>query len=240
MLALRGAPNWRAVFGADFHEYGHRFELRPVLTEEQVAAMERRRGVTFPAEYRSFLLEVGAGGAGPDYGLFPVDPVTPVTPVAPAAVELVDAAAAPAPDAATPDAATPTPKPPAVPLFRPERTREWEEHQSAEPQRAVYGDTVDDEERFRRDYAAWDARDDELLDALTDGTLYLSEQGCGYYTLMALTGPERGTMWHDARAAAEGVIPVEFIGSTGRVTFAQWYAHWLTHAERRAWDEPTT
>lgn len=211
VLALRAAPNRRAVFGAYFLEYGHRFELRPVLTEAQVEAVERRRGVTFPAEYRDFLLEVGAGGAGPDYGLFPVEPGEDETPSG------TDAS---------------------PPLFRPERTAEWEKHQSAEPQRSAYGDTADEAERFRSDHAAWDARDDELLEGLTEGALYVSEQGCAYYTLLALTGPERGTMWHDARAAAEGVIPVEFVGSTERVTFAQWYVRWLTFAERRAWEEP--
>ncbi|MFJ2767713.1 SMI1/KNR4 family protein [Streptomyces sp. NPDC087300] len=230
VLALREAPNGRAVFGAYFREHGHRFELRPVLTEEQVGAVERRRGVTFPPEYRAFLLEVGAGGAGPDYGLFPVTPD-----------EYEDEGeggyegeGAYADDDAVPGEADAPP-----PLFRPERTAEWEEHQAAEPWRTAYGDTDEEAERFRRDHAAWDARDDELLEGLTDGALYVSEQGCAYYTLLALTGPERGTMWHDARAAAEGVIPVEFVGSTERVTFARWYVHWLTVAERRAWQEPT-
>ncbi|QEU92058.1 hypothetical protein CP970_15150 [Streptomyces kanamyceticus] len=212
VLALRAAPNRRAVFGAYFQEYGHRFELRPVLTEEQIGAVEWRRGVAFPAEYRGFLLEVGAGGAGPDYGLFPVEPVEDAAPYA------YGTNASPPP-------------------FRPERTAEWEEHQSAEPQRSAYGDTAGEAERFREDHAAWDARDDELLEGLTDGALYVSEQGCAYYTLLALTGPERGTMWHDARAAAEGVVPVEFVGGTARVTFAQWYVHWLTNAERRAWEQ---
>ncbi|MEV5977913.1 SMI1/KNR4 family protein [Streptomyces sp. NPDC052114] len=207
VLALRDAPGWRAVFGADFQGHGHGFALLPVLTEEQVDAVERRRGVTFPAEYRGFLLEVGAGGAGPDYGLFPVDP---------------DDSGPAAPEG----------------TFRPGRTAEWEEHRSAEPRRAAYGDTAEEEARFRAEYTAWDRRDDELLDALTEGARYMTDQGCGYYTLMALTGPERGTMWNDARAAAEGVIPFAFLNSTERVTFAQWYVHWLTHAERVAWRTP--
>ncbi|WP_219687214.1 SMI1/KNR4 family protein, partial [Streptomyces anatolicus] len=211
VLALRGAPNWKAVFGADFHTYGHRFELLPVLTEEEVAAVERHRGVTFPAEYRTFLLEVGAGGAGPDYGLFPIKPVEPDAPPA------TDHSAL---------------------LFRPERTGELAAHQEAEPRRADYGDTAADEERFCRDHHAWDTREDELLDALSEGTLCVSSQGCGYYTLLALTGPARGTMWHDARAAAEGLLPVQLIGKPGRLTFAPWYLHWLNRAERQAHQPP--
>ncbi|MEU6821776.1 SMI1/KNR4 family protein [Streptomyces atriruber] len=235
VLALREAPNRRAVFGAYFMESGHRFELRPVLTEEQVDAVERRRGVTFPAEYRSFLMEVGAGGAGPDYGVFTVEPPEPESesesesePVPEAeldpGVTSASGAAASEPDRALP--------------FRPERTAEWEEHQAAEPQWSAYGDSDEDGERFRAAYAAWDKRDDELLESLTEGALYVSEQGCAYYTLLVLTGPERGTMWQDVRAAAEGVIPFAFLGSTDRVTFAEWYVHWLTRAERLAWQAP--
>ncbi|WP_306332985.1 SMI1/KNR4 family protein [Streptomyces sp. KL118A] len=220
VLALREAPNRRAVFGAYFKEYGHRFELRPVLTEEQVDAVERRRGGTFPAEYRSFLMEVGAGGAGPDYGVFTVEPPETET-----ETEF------------EPDSGVTSEPGRALP-FRPERTAEWEEHQAAEPQRSAYGDSDEDGERFREAYAAWDKRDDELLESLTEGALYVSEQGCGYYTLLALTGPERGTMWQDVRAAAEGVIPFAFPGSTDRVTFAEWYVHWLTRAERQAWQVP--
>jgi hypothetical protein len=71
VLTLREAPRWWAVFGA---EHGHCFELLPVLNGEQVRAVERRLGTELPEEYRAFLLEVGAGGAGPDYGLFPIRP----------------------------------------------------------------------------------------------------------------------------------------------------------------------
>ncbi|WP_245239532.1 SMI1/KNR4 family protein [Streptomyces sp. MZ04] len=204
MLALRDAPNWRAVFGAEFGRYGHGFELRPVLTEEQVLAVEWRLGVALPAEYRSFLLQVGAGGAGPDYGLFPVRPAPP--------------------GEAPGDAALP---------FRPERTQELDAHECAEPQRAAYSD----EEAFLRDYRTWDARHDELHEALTEGTLCVSEQGCAYYTLLAVTGPECGTMWDDVRAVGEGVLPVERAGKK-RVTFAEWYLRWLDHAERKAHGTP--
>ena len=231
VLALREAPNWRAVFGAEFGTYGHGFELSPVLSEEQVRAVERRLGFDFPAEYRSFLLEVGAGGAGPDYGLFPVKPVVPVIPVAPV-VPVAPEQSVPSANAVAPTEADP-PARHVAPPFRPERTRELDAHESAEPQRAAYPD----EEEFLRDYRAWDARHDELHDALTEGTLCVSEQGCAYYTLLVVTGPERGTMWDDVRAAGEGVVPVERAGKT-RVSFAEWYLHWLGHAERQASQTP--
>lgn len=212
VLALRKAPRWWAVFGADFPDHGHNFELLPVLTEEQLGAVERRLGTELPEEYRTFLLEVGAGGAGPFYGLFPMKPPGPDTPPA------------------TGHCALP---------FRPELSAELDEHMYAEPRRADYpdGDTFDD--AFAAIYAAWDARHDELLDSVTEGTLCISSQGCAYYSLLVVTGPLSGTIWDDIRALGEGVAPTELRGRTGHVSFAEWYLDWLDRAERRAWDETT-
>ncbi|MGW6130894.1 SMI1/KNR4 family protein [Cellulomonas sp. NPDC055163] len=62
---LRAADRDLRGFGAA----SHRLVLAPALTEAQVDDAERRLGIRFPEEYRSFLLEVGSGGAGPGYGL---------------------------------------------------------------------------------------------------------------------------------------------------------------------------
>jgi hypothetical protein len=66
--ALRREDAARTVFGAISHGY----ELRSSLTDKDLVAAERQWGVTFPDEYRAFLLEVGSGGAGPAYGIFPL------------------------------------------------------------------------------------------------------------------------------------------------------------------------
>jgi hypothetical protein len=44
--------------------------LRPLLAEDEVAAVEARLGIAFPEEYRGFITRVGDGGAGPAFGLF--------------------------------------------------------------------------------------------------------------------------------------------------------------------------
>lgn len=59
-----------------FGSKSHRFELCPTLSEEVVSAWERHHGVTLPDGYRKFLLQLGDGGAGPDYGLFPLERAT--------------------------------------------------------------------------------------------------------------------------------------------------------------------
>ncbi|WP_143663775.1 SMI1/KNR4 family protein [Streptomyces sp. rh34] len=65
VLRLAEHPQSEKVFGAQ----GHGFRLGPVMSEEQLRAVEADLGVGLPAQYRSFLLHVGAGGAGPHYGL---------------------------------------------------------------------------------------------------------------------------------------------------------------------------
>ena len=49
----------------------HRYRLDPPLEERILTEFERAHGVTLPAEFRRFVLELGDGGAGPAYGLQP-------------------------------------------------------------------------------------------------------------------------------------------------------------------------
>ena len=51
----------------------HRYQLAAPLSEERVAAIEREAGITLPADYRAFLTRVASAGAGPGYGLLPLD-----------------------------------------------------------------------------------------------------------------------------------------------------------------------
>jgi hypothetical protein len=66
---LRELDTACALFGATAHGY----RLGTVLEEAELVRFERRLGVNLPTEYRQFLTEVGHGGAGPYYGLFPLD-----------------------------------------------------------------------------------------------------------------------------------------------------------------------
>jgi len=66
--ALRRRDVDRVVFGASSHGY----ELQPPLTKGELADVESQYGARFPEDYRTFLVEVGRGGAGPTYGIFPL------------------------------------------------------------------------------------------------------------------------------------------------------------------------
>lgn len=56
------------TFGSD----NHSFMLNSPITLKELEAFEQKEAILLPQDYRQFLLEVGNGGAGQDYGLFPV------------------------------------------------------------------------------------------------------------------------------------------------------------------------
>lgn len=58
-----------AVFGADCHQY----RLNPPLPLQEVRSFEERYHLKLPEEYVFFLTMVGNGGAGPYYGIYPLD-----------------------------------------------------------------------------------------------------------------------------------------------------------------------
>lgn len=68
LARLRDADRNFIVFGAS----SHRYDFEPRLPEPQLRAWEREHGIELPAEYRAFLTELGNGGAGPFYGVFPL------------------------------------------------------------------------------------------------------------------------------------------------------------------------
>lgn len=67
LKAAKAKDTW--PFGAE----EHCFRLEPVVSERQVADFESRWCIELPSDYREFITKVGNGGAGPAYGLFPLD-----------------------------------------------------------------------------------------------------------------------------------------------------------------------
>ncbi|MFD6426348.1 SMI1/KNR4 family protein [Streptomyces sp. NPDC060198] len=57
---------------ARFGARTHRYAIEPRLTETEIRAFEEFHGIALPAEYRSFVAEVGDGPAGPAHGLMPL------------------------------------------------------------------------------------------------------------------------------------------------------------------------
>ena len=68
LKALKKADKTRSVFGAEKHKY----RLNARLSEKSIQRFEKELKIQLPTGYRDFLKEVGNGGAGPYYGLEPL------------------------------------------------------------------------------------------------------------------------------------------------------------------------
>ena len=56
-----------------FGSESHGFRLHPPLDEADLIEFESRYGIQLPADYRAFLRFAGNGGAGPYYGIYPLE-----------------------------------------------------------------------------------------------------------------------------------------------------------------------
>ncbi|MFJ8230359.1 SMI1/KNR4 family protein [Streptomyces sp. NPDC094448] len=164
----------------------HRDGGGPRLTEDEIREAEAEFGITFPAEYRTYLLEpFGVRGVNPlrrtpegwrwetsytiDYHLLADDFPHPDT---------------------DPDARMPS------------------------------RDDFSDAAAFEAAYEAWDAELNAYTDRMTDGCVVIQDGGCGFSTLLVVTGPLAGTVWFDATATTERIMPLKSGGRS--CTFGNW------------------
>jgi hypothetical protein len=176
--------------------------LNRPIKERELLAWEREHGVQVPTEYRTFLLEFGNGGAGPGFGLWPLGKWAPMR----------DALEAIAPSLGDLRAAFP-------------HRDAW--NLSDERINPPDFDTLDEED-------AWgDARDAEYFAAsLVNGAFWICHHGCAIYSMLVVTGAERGNVWRDGRGEYTGISP--YTTDDGkRLSFGDWYLDWL-EAEVRA------
>jgi hypothetical protein len=190
------------VFGAD----SHRFLLNKPLTEANVTAFETLHRVRLPEEYRSFLMAVGDGGAGPFCGIFPLgmvddgfglkhwqengDFVGVLSRPFPFETEWNDLSGMPSDDL-------------------------------LERDEAGYWASLD---KFDKYY--WG-------NSFMNGAIPICHEGCALRIWLVVTGPQAGRLWHDGRADRTGLAPLRLDnGSEG--TFASWYEEWLGKALRSA------
>ena len=60
----------------DYKSFGsgpHGYKLNPTLGLDQFEQIEEKYRCSFPEEYKHFITHIGNGGAGPSYGLFPIE-----------------------------------------------------------------------------------------------------------------------------------------------------------------------
>ncbi|WP_405958986.1 SMI1/KNR4 family protein [Streptomyces sp. NBC_00868] len=215
VAALGTQPSSGEVFGS----LGHRWALEDPLSDDALADLEAQMGVRLPEDYRTFLTCVGAGGAGPAYGLFPVRRVQGRWRWEGDGADLADLTmlARPFPDHG--------PDPEALDALLTERPEE---------------EDFDEIEDFDDAIEAWDERWEALMftPERTAGAIVISHLGCAQREWLIISGTHRGTIWSDCRADDADLVPL--LDDAGKpVTFARWYIDWLERAELTAHQPPT-
>jgi hypothetical protein len=211
---LRAHDPGCSYFGARVHQY----VLNPPLTISCIQDFEAKYHCTLPGEYRSFLAEVGNGGAGPNYGLFPLGCVHHLRTLEPwnDAEDIGDLSAA---------------FPYTVAWNLPDTF--WA--QQPDPDENTPAE-VEDEMNER-----WMARLCELYfpPSLMNGAVPISDKGCANTHWLVITGPMSGTIWNDERADYKGVFP-EAAEDGSVMTFGRWYERWIESGLSQGFPVPTT
>lgn len=205
--ALAASPASDEVFGA----MGHRWVLEEPLSHAELAELEAQVGVRLPEEYRTFLCRVGAGGAGPAYGVFPVRRVRGHWRWEGDGAELADLSrlTEPFPEQG------PDPK-------------VLEELASRCPEEADYEEAED----FDTAMEEWEERFDSIMfnPDRTVGAIVISHRGCALRDWLVISGAHQGTIWTDDRADEVDLAP-RLNDDRTPVTFARWYTDWLSQSE---------
>ncbi len=77
------------------------------------------------------------------------------------------------------------------------------------------------------DPAAYQACENEYFEPKwISGALPICHQGCGYYDLLVVAGPEYGNIWTDGRVSDQGIAPASSANNR-RLGFLDWYNDWL-------------
>ena len=204
-------PGSGGMFGATF---GHGWLLDPPLSADDVEELEGWLGMTLPDDYRSFLIEVAAGGAGPFYGIFPVHG---------------DGGGGWEWDG---DGGEMIRRDLLAESFPTDRLTADERlaRTGPEPMRdtfatdAEYDDALD----------VWHDRDDDILlgDERTAGAICLADEGCAIRWWLVVSGPALGTIWRDPRTEGDDLYAIPGPDPDSGLTFQQWYMAWLDEAEQ--------
>lgn len=202
---LRRSDSRRRVFGTGEHEY----ELQPPLALSVIQTFEAEHGVTLPEDYRYFITEIGNGGAGPYYGLFPFGQQDDSVPWEEG--DLIGDVSLPFPHAEAwnlPDSFFE--QEPDVPpgTSREEEDKQWE---------------------------AWDQVEQEHYwhPSIMNGAIPICHRGCALRQWLVINGDQKGFIWNDFRADHGGIVPLRN-DAGDQVRFSEWYLSWLDESLQNA------
>ncbi|MET8857749.1 SMI1/KNR4 family protein [Streptomyces sp. NPDC004579] len=167
----------------------------PPLSDAEILAAEAELGITFPEQYRAYLLRQSAG-----------DTVN----------RLYRSAAGWGwhGDSSTNYALLTSDFP------HPDSYRAYEDElDEREPQAQDFPD----HDAYQAASDQWDAEYEVFQERKTSGAVFIQENGCGFSTLLVVTGPHRGSLWFDGRATCDQILPLKLDGRP--VSFTDWLAH---------------
>ena len=182
-----------------FGSEGHGFQMNPVLPASEATAFERDHKVVLPADYRQFITEVGNGGAGPFYGVFPLGFMD----------DNFDQRPWQENDGLVGTLSKPFPF-----------NEEWNDLSGKPDADLVTQDAEEYDkqiERFCERY--WSSE-------LVNGAIPICHEGCALRIWLVVTGEQAGKLWEDGRSDYTGLRPV-LLADGSTATFSEWYKEWL-------------
>jgi hypothetical protein len=190
----RAAKSRTGMFGAD----GHGFSLNPPLEVREVGAFEARHGICFPEDYFQFITEVANGGAGPDYGLFPLGYMD--------------------------DLGGKLKRWEGEDGFVGILSEPFQFTESWNDTTGMPDYEQEDEEGYDEKMNIFEER--YWASSLMNGAIPICHPGCALRLWLVVTGKEAGHIWHDGRADFSGICPLSAKDGS-RTTFSSWYSEWL-------------
>ncbi len=166
----------------------------PPLSEAEICEAEAELGITFPDQYREYLLRESAGGA---------------------VNRLCRSAAGWGwhGDSSTNYDLLTTDFPP------PDSYRAYEDELDV---REPLMQDFPDHHAYQAAWERWDAEYEVFQERKTSGAVFIQDNGCGISTLLVVSGPYRGSLWFDGRATCDQILPLELGGQP--VSFMDWLA----------------
>lgn len=183
------------VFGADVHG----FRLNPPPPEVDIMAFENSHNISLPHDFRQFLTDVGNGGAGPSYGVFPLGKMD----------DNFGLGTWQEDDGFVGVLSEPFPL-----------GEKWNDVAS---QPSAELANLDESEYWRRmdifQTTYWRS-------SLVNGAIPICHEGCALRILLVITGTQAGYLWEDRRSEDGGVRPLRLADGSS-ATFTGWYDAWL-------------
>ncbi|WP_013324922.1 SMI1/KNR4 family protein [Gloeothece verrucosa] len=213
------------IHGSEIHQY----QLYPCLSPSSLRNFEQQYQMTFPEDYRHFLLEVGNGGAGPGYGLFQLKTEDLLDEQTLILEKQYESGMLPEKLAEKYNYFSQAFSPQCLPLYQ--TSQDWE---------SQIKNTGNNQEDWQY-----------LSQKLMAGTLAIADYGCGINAHLVITGDYRGTIWIDDRVNDGGIYPCDLIACgffhgedqdiddqeeqqeiAEPLFFLDWYNHWLDSSLR--------